>query len=541
MSRMLCVWLPQWPLQRWLRHARLGPADASIATALFEDGRYGRRLVHCCPLAVKAGLQPGQPVAEAQAIVGTDPVRFAPVDRAADLTALLGLAGWCQQFAPRVGLNEAEFPEALLLDVSGCGTYFGSEAVLIADVQRAFAAVGYAVSLAIADTIGAAWAVSRFSPPSQIVPSQEPLQTVLAPLPVAALRLDEETVRTLRELGVEQIGQLQSLPRSGLPARLGRQVLERLDQALGLRPEILRPHRPLPPIEARRELEEPVEQRLAVEHLGKALLAEVLPAVEARGQGVIRLTFQFQMEARRQLLTVGVSRPTLDRKHLHNLLRLQLERQAPAQPITALRLRVRETAPLAISQGAWWVGDDSAEKRGREGAALVDRLSSRLGSEAVLRAGLTGEVQPELAIRYEPWIPSPGSSPSKSSRRRVARPDKGVGSAVPRPTTPLSGRATPSGNTSHVTISSPRPLRLLAPFPIHATSVVPDGPPLRFWWRTVEHVVARWWGPERLETGWWRHEPAARDYYRVETREGLHAWLFRNRMGDGWYLQGWFD
>jgi protein ImuB len=76
---------------------------------------------------------------------------------------------------------------------------------------------------------------------------------------------------------------------------------------------------------------------------------------------------------------------------------------------------------------------------------------------------------------------------------------------------------------------------------VQAISVVPDGPPLPFWWRAVEHVVSRFWGPERLETGWWRDELAARDYYRVETSTGLHAWLFRNRTGDGWYLQGWFE
>lgn len=445
--------------------------------------------------------------------MGAEPVRFVPVDRQADRATLLGLAEWCQQFAPRVGLNEAEFPDTLLLDVSGCGTYFGSEAVLVERVEQAFSEVGYTVCVVVADTIGAAWAVAHFGA-IQIVPPEEPLTAVLSPLPVSALRLDDGTVRTLRELGVEQIGQLQSLPRSSLPARLGPQVLQRLDQALGLQPEILVPHRPLPPIEAKREFDEPLEQRQAVEHLGQAMLEKVLSAVEARGHGVVRLTFHIQMEAGQQVLALGVSRPTLAMKHLHTLLRLRLERQPPPRPVMSLRLRVRETAPMAIRQSVWWVADDSADRREREQATLVDRLSSRLGAEAVLRARLTGEAQPELSLRYEPWIPQAGSPQPKTPRRTT--------------------------RTAPRTMIPPRPWRLLSrPVAVRVISVVPDGPPRQFEWRTTKHLIDRWWGPERLATGWWRKSPAARDYYRVETRGGLHAWLFRTH--DGWYLQGWFD
>ena len=72
-------------------------------------------------------------------------------------------------------------------------------------------------------------------------------------------------------------------------------------------------------------------------------------------------------------------------------------------------------------------------------------------------------------------------------------------------------------------------------------SVMPEGPPLRFPFRGEEHRVARAWGPERIETGWWRGPPVARDYYRVATTAGRRFWLFR-RLDDGrWFLHGAFE
>ncbi len=90
--------------------------------------------------------------------------------------------------------------------------------------------------------------------------------------------------------------------------------------------------------------------------------------------------------------------------------------------------------------------------------------------------------------------------------------------------------------------SPPRPLRLFRePVPVAVISVVPDGPPVRLVFRGREHRIARHWGPERIETGWWRGAMIGRDYYRVETASGQRWWLFR-RLDDGrWFLQGAFE
>lgn len=95
--------------------------------------------------------------------------------------ALAQLAGWCKQFSPTVGLEyvgleyvgwedarwkdaglENSSPESLFLNVTGLTPLFGGEAVLVERVARAFAQRGFTARLALADSIGAAWAVARY-------------------------------------------------------------------------------------------------------------------------------------------------------------------------------------------------------------------------------------------------------------------------------------------------------------------------------------------------------------------------------------------
>ena len=75
--------------------------------------------------------------------------------------------------------------------------------------------------------------------------------------------------------------------------------------------------------------------------------------------------------------------------------------------------------------------------------------------------------------------------------------------------------------------------------PLEVLSVVPEGPPIQFRWQGTDYRVLRSWGPERIQTGWWRGNYIRRDYYRVATTEGNRFWIFR-RHGD-WFLHGVFD
>ena len=64
----------------------------------------------------------------------------------------------------------------------------------------------------------------------------------------------------------------------------------------------------------------------------------------------------------------------------------------------------------------------------------------------------------------------------------------------------------------------------------------------------MRHVVLHAEGPERIAMEWWRDAEGhalMRDYFRVETREGLRVWLFRKWPHDPertthWFLHGVF-
>ncbi len=53
--------------------------------------------------------------------------------------------------------------------------------------------------------------------------------------------------------------------------------------------------------------------------------------------------------------------------------------------------------------------------------------------------------------------------------------------------------------------------------------------------------VASAHGPTRLEGEWWTEAPMARDYFEVETEDGGHYWLYRDRADGRFYLHGVFD
>ena len=71
--------------------------------------------------------------------------------------------------------------------------------------------------------------------------------------------------------------------------------------------------------------------------------------------------------------------------------------------------------------------------------------------------------------------------------------------------------------------------------------MVPEGPPFKIEWGGQKYDVLHAWGPERIETGWWRGQDIHRDYYIVETDRGSRLWIFRRHEDGRWFLHGSFE
>jgi protein ImuB len=201
--------------------------------------------------------------------------------------------------------------------------------------------------------------------------------------------------------------------------------------------------------------------------------------------------------------TVSLFRPSADVSHLKELAVMQLDRVRLPGPIDLVTLGVISSAPLSTWQQELF--DSSKREDRRHVGLLIDKLSNRLGREAVVRAVPQAEAQPEIAVRYEPLA---GARASKTKQRFK---------------------------------SLPRPLRLeTSPVPIEVIGVAPYGPPKQFHYQQ-NYVIAHAWGPERIQTGWWRGHYVQRDYYKVETAEGKRFWIFRELRSRNWFLHGAFD
>ena len=54
------------------------------------------------------------------------------------------------------------------------------------------------------------------------------------------------------------------------------------------------------------------------------------------------------------------------------------------------------------------------------------------------------------------------------------------------------------------------------------------------------YQIVRYFGPERIETGWWHGPTTRRDYYKVQTDRDDIWWIFRDLKSTAWYLHGRF-
>jgi protein ImuB len=449
-----------------------------------------------------------------------------------------------EQFSPIVGIEPTEAacgfiaPESLLLDITGLAHLFGGEAALAAEIFRDFTRLGLNVRVGIADTIGAAWAAAHYgrgkAEDCKLHCSSDDTAAFLSPLPIEALRLPEETVGLLHQLGIASIGQAEALPREELSSRFGPVLLERLDQAFGRLDESV-PACPVPPtFAAQWSFEHPTTRRETIEAAVEHLVRRVAAMLARCGRGAVRLECRLDLDIhhppstiRHLPLSVGLFQPTAEAEHLFQLVRLQLERLRTASPVTVIYVAAALTAPLQPrKQAMLFEFDDDNRPHPRHLASLVERLSSRLGRGAVLGVRLRPEAQPEFSWQYDPLV----------ENRRRRRPRKTLPADLP-----------------------PRPLRLLPrPLRLAATgfcgAAVPavraggtpappliHGPPLRLHLAGREHLIAQSWGPERIETGWWRGRLAGRDYFRVETNTGRRFWLFRRLRDEKWFLQGMFE
>src|SRR5262249_59361321 len=110
----------------------------------------------------------------------------------------------------------------------------------------------------------------------------------LAPLPLSALRLREETAAALARVVLKRIGDILDLPRAPLAARFDAALLRQLDRALGREDEPLSPRLPVAPYVAEKSFPEPIAREEDVLASVERLAARLETALISPGEGAPR-------------------------------------------------------------------------------------------------------------------------------------------------------------------------------------------------------------------------------------------------------------
>lgn len=501
-KRIVSVWCPRLPSDRVLRahplHERL-----NAAFVLTHHEKNTDR-IYCLNQAAEAqGLHRGMGFSDARAYCPD--LQSRPADTIADARFLRMLARWAKRYCPWVGLEGAD---GLLLDIAGSAHLFGGEEAMLEDMRHRLARAGIDTRIAVADTRGAAWALSHYG--GDLVATAPRDIASLASLPVAALRLEAKSNTALQRLGLRFIADLMALPRATVARRFGPDVVLRLDQALGDRAEAMSPIKEAPHYGVRMTLPEPIGLSADVMAGTARLLERLCATLKAQDKGarVLQLTLR-RVDQASQQVELRLAAPMRDAARILPLFERGVGAVDAGFGIDQLRLEATQVEPLLVAQLSHASRHGTRDSHAARPEGLVDlvtRIGNRIGLENVQR-----------------FLPADSHIPERSF------------------TIAPAAYSAPSG--AWVALR-PRPLSLFAPEPITTASKTSARPPAQFRWRRMSLTTGRATGPERIAPEWWLPDEnwrtGLRDYWRIETRQGRRLWAFYTPQNPGWFVQGEF-
>ena len=447
------------------------------------------------------GIETGMVLADARAVVPD----LATMDDEPGLIPrlLTNLANWTIYYSPIVAVD---LPDGLILDATGCAHLWGGEDAYIKHIHERFTARGYQVQIAMADTVGAAWAFSRFGNGNTGIEKNHHHYEIQS-LPAASLRLDSTTIAQLQKLGLRQIKDFIKMPRTALRRRFGPLLLQRIDQALGHIEEPVIAVQPPPVYQERLPCLELIITATGIRIALERLLALLCCRLQQEQKGLREVVFTcYRADHQMVQVQVETSRPGYNTAHLLKLFEDKITAVAPGPGIELFTIEARKIEPAVAGNISIW--ENTCTLQSQAVSELIDRLKMRLGANAIRLYTPAEEYLPERSCKISSL---PDVEPA-----------------------------------AEWMLHRPRPLHLLPqPQPVEVMAPVPDYPPMLFRYGNKRHKIIKADGPERIEQQWWLQRGEHRDYYYVEDEDGNRYWLFRSghytsNKTHQWFLHGFF-
>lgn len=489
---------------------------------LTTEKRGARVVKYCSPLLEEQGLEEGSPLELAQALCPDLHIR--PFQPEQDYERLEVLARWALRFSPLVGIDHELWNRAgrrdlqswnglytgIVIDVTGTERVHGGFPKLMKRLAAACERKRLQARLGLAPTIGAAWALSRFSGQTQaVLYEKEKIASVVQPYPLASLRIKEETIEQLQELGIYTVESLFRLPRKKLFERFGALLVKRIDQLLGLVDELFPGVHEAAELSVEECWEHPLTRKAAIEETLVILFQRCFEKAQVEGktpqifllrcEGVDRFCRSFQI-VRKLSFHAGCS----SEKHLRSIVSPWVEKLTFSGPVERIGIQVVQTTGNAATQADAFQEKASAVEA-HERDELVNHLVHQLGGERVRALEVREAHIPEETFRFTP----------------ITKRKKKGGKPLPAFSYP--------------------PVLLPHPEPVSAVALLPDRPPHRITWKGKILRIIKGFGPERISEPWWRSAgdgASTREYFRLQDETGRWLWVYREKEKQKWFLHG---
>jgi protein ImuB len=498
-KRFVAIWFKHLKTDWWQKKH---PALKDIPFVLAKPD-HGRMVTTEVSFSAKPkGIYTGMIVSDAKVIY--PPLQI--IDDIPDLNQRLlkNIAVWTIRYAPIVAID---MPNGIILEATGCTHLWNGEEGYLKDIIEKLKGFGYHVRAAMADTIGTAWAISRYGKIKAIIKSDEQAQALM-PLPPIALRIEPDINEKLQKLGLSEIGTFLNMQPSALRRRFGVDFLLRLNQALGEKEEYIESVVPLVEYSERLPCLELIQTKTGIEIALQQLLDKLCNRLAKEGKGLREVNFiAYRIDNKIEKISITTNHASNNPKHLFKLLEYKIESIEPALGIELFILEATKIEKVVSVQQTLWTTNGSLESR--EIAELLDNIENRFGENIINR-----------------YFPDEHHWPERSLKKVGSLKQK---SAIGWPTDKL------------------RPANVLpVPQPINVTAPIPDYPPMHFQFNNKLHNVVKADACERIEAEWWIEPGLHRDYYIVEDQEGKRYWLYRSghykqEQKPQWFVHGIFD
>ena len=260
------------------------------------------------------GVEMGMVVADARAIFPS--LQVLDDEPGLQERLLNAIANWCIRYTDIVSID---LPDGIIMNTTGAAHLWGGEQSYIRDINLRLHHRGYNVRATMADTIGASWAIAHYGDESPIIKSGRQMESLLS-LPPSALRIEMSSTERLHKLGLHQIRHFLNMPRSALRRRFGKDLLLKLDQALGFKDEPIVSIQPPEPFRVRLPCLEPIATAKGIEIALQKLLEIICNRLQKEGVGVRKALFTgFRVDGRIEKIEIGTHRATHHAAHLYKL------------------------------------------------------------------------------------------------------------------------------------------------------------------------------------------------------------------------------